>query len=214
MYQEELIPEQSIQEQNSIPCTHIENSGTNLGVMANHIDTVIVNQSPSNNTNSIIPRLIEALAKYNGLSDEELNREYKIRIEDLREYNIDEKIEYNSVIKYKEIIGEYSQYSSICDEALNVLDNNKIGTKTRLLRSINLLYKEQKGELVRSYHGSDLTEMQIIRRHADDIIDNIKSKLMERVFDNTEAEDVNIGLTRIICYSFVECKILEKPKGV
>ncbi|MMZ71399.1 hypothetical protein D1872_347730 [compost metagenome] len=53
--------------------------------------------------------------------------------------------------------------------------------------------------------------------NADKIIDYVKEVLEKRILedgikDRLFVEDIDMGLIRIICYSFVECKILEKPK--
>lgn len=150
------------------------------------------------------------------LSDEEIDRIYKVNEEDLRVYNIPEKITHNQLIKYRYTVEEYSQYGRICEEAFNILDNNNIGIKGKILKDISLLYDECRGDLLLRYRDEDLNLMDIIRKHADEIIEYVKEKLKERIImdDNTTIliEDLNIGLIRIICYAFVECKILEKPR--
>ena len=213
MFQEVLI-----QVEESREYVKIENSGDNSGVIANTVHNLTVHQVPRRSTQSLIPVLIEELAKFNDLTEEELEKDYRVNIDDLKEYNIPEKITYNCVIKYKEIIDEYSQYGAICNEALNILDNNKIGTKTRVLKSINLSYQTSKGEYLLRHRDENLEEMDRIRECADNIIDDVKNTLLERVYNDTtrliDEEDIEIGLIRIICYAFVECKILEKPKEV
>ncbi|MDA1919828.1 portal protein [Bacillus cereus] len=195
----------------------LSNSGENRGVMANVVYGNIYNiQNERKKIPSLIPRIIEKLAELTNLSDEEIDRIYKVNEEDLRVYNIPEKITHNQLIKYRYTVEEYSQYGRICEEAFNILDNNNIGIKGKILKDISLLYDECRGDLLLRYRDEDLNLMDIIRKHADEIIEYVKEKLKERIImdDNTTIliEDLNIGLIRIICYAFVECKILEKPR--
>lgn len=192
------------------------NSGKNSGVIANKINQLTLIQQPEKRScDSLIVKIIEKLAESNNLSDDQLF--YKLTPDQLEGYDIKEKIQYNNVIKYKDIIDEYSQYRNICDEAFNIVDNNNIGLKNKLLRNINLLYKECKGEIRKCYTNTKLNEVDIIRENSDNIIDNVKSKLEQKILSNSNekdlfVEDIDIGLAKIICYAFVECKILEKPR--
>lgn len=197
----------------------IDNSGENNGVIADTINgPVTINQNPPQKTlPSLIPILVEQLAKLTNLPDEEIEKTYKITLDQIKEYDISEKIEHNCIIKYKDIIEEYSQYRTICEEAFNIIDNNNLGCKNKILRSINLLYKSYKGELILKNKSSGASEMDVIRENADNIIDNIRNELETRISgdiigNSILVEDIEVGLARIICYAFVECKILEKPR--
>jgi len=203
----------------SRPSNSLSNSGHNNGFMAGevHGDIIINSTNGTKKLPSLIPQLIEKLAEITDLTDEEIERIYRVNIDDTTAYNINEKISYNNIIKYRSIIDEYSYYGSICDEAFNVIDNNNMGCKRKILRSITLIYKESKGQLLLENGSSGLDEIDIIRKNADRIIDEIKRTLEERIIDDHDGqyiciEDVGVGLIRIICYAFVECKILEKPR--
>ncbi|MDP7979907.1 hypothetical protein [Bacillus multifaciens] len=195
----------------------LSNSGENRGVMANIVNGNIYNiQRERKKIPSLIPRIIEKLAELTNLPDEEIDKMYKVNMEDLTSYDIPKKITHNRLIKYSYIVEEYSQYGRICEEAFNILDNNNIGIKDKILRDITLLYKECRGQLLLRYRDSEMELIDIIRKHADDVIEYVREKLEERIItdDSTNIliEDLNIGLIRIICYAFVECKILEKPR--
>lgn len=203
----------------------LENSGQNSGVMASAIHGNVDNSTHNTFITpekrrilpSLISKTIEKLAELSLIPEDELDKLYKINKEDLTSYNIPKKISHNHVIKYKGILEEYSQYSSICDEAFNIIDNNYFGCKTRILRSIKLLYDGEKGRLLLQHKDSDKEEIEIIRENADNIIDNIRLELKRKILQdevvNIIEEDLEVGLIRVLCYSFVECKILEKPEA-
>lgn len=198
----------------------IDNSGHNTGIIAKEVSvegSLILNQNiPIQKIKSLIPSLVKELAKITNKPDEEIEKNYKVSLCDLEEYNIPDKINFNNVIKYKEFVGEYSQYFAICEEAFNILDDNKCGTKKRILLNINQLYKEYKGELLIEYKNSGMDDIEIIRENADFLIEKVKDELKKNILNDYEyeelaIEEINDGLIRIICYAFVGCKILEKP---
>lgn len=207
--------------------TLIDNHGENQGVLANEIHGDVYNSTTNNlyvispgrekqiKFPSLIPQIIKALADLTVISEEEIDKNYKVNKEDLTSYNISNKITHNNLIKYKDVIEEYSQFGRICEQAFIIVDNSMMGSKGKILRYIRHLYWEFKGQLLSENSHLELEEMYIIRQNADLIIDMIKNELEERmqVDSNTNilAEDLEEGLLRILCYSFVECKILEKP---
>ena len=127
----------------------------------------------------------------------------------------DEKIKYNSVVKYKEIITEHATYYSQCEEILNILDDSNIGTKSKILRCVRNWYLEAKGDVLINKQSDDPQNIDIIRMCSDDLIDKVK----ERIFavarnyaqPDTSVEEVELGVVCFTCYCFMECRILEKP---
>ncbi|ACQ54259.1 portal protein [Clostridium botulinum] len=210
----------------------LDNSGDNTGTIAGAIEgnvitnnsqnmsinTVIINsKNKTKKLHSLIPILVEKLSEITNIPEEEMDKLYKIDDDRLKTYKIPDKILYNNIIKYKDIINEYSQYCGICEKAFNIIDNNNIGIKNKILKNINLIYKKEKGQFLLLYKDIESDEMKDIRGISDAIIDKIKDELECRIVqdDNAEnilVEDIDIGLTRIICYAFVECKILERPR--
>jgi hypothetical protein len=210
--------------ENNIDKNSIGNSVNNKGIIAGKIEGDVTNNITINTPkqtkklHSLIPKLIEILSELvDSLDYNDINLKYKINSIDTMEYNINDKIEYNNVVEYRTIIDEYSEYCGICKEALNIIDNNNIGGKSKILRSINFLYQKNKMELIKKYKKSDIKGIDIIRENADIIIYNIISILNKRITQDNSSkdlleEDIDTGLARIICYAFVECKILEKPR--
>lgn len=208
------------------PSISVDNQGENQGVLANEIHGQVDNRRSYNiilperenqrKLPSLIPQIVEALADLTVLSEEEIDKIYKVNKEDLTSYDIPKKITHNNLIQYKDVIEEYSQYGRICEEAFNIVDNSVMGSKGKILRDIRHLYRKFKGQLLRKNQYSQLIEMDIIRQNADLIIDLIKDELEVRILadgnTNILVEDLEDGLIRILCYSFVECKILERPR--
>lgn len=169
---------------NRQPTYSLTNPGQNDGVIAGVVngDITYIHSTPANKYASLIPTLIEKLADLVNITDEEMERAYKISPSELITYDIDGKIEYNDVIKYKDLIKEYSLYGSICEQAFNIIDNNDMGIKRRILDSISLLYKKFKGQLLLENRTSVLAEIDIIRMNADKIIDYVKETLEKELW--------------------------------
>lgn len=98
----------------------IDNSGSNQGL--------IVGENKGNIEVSIknavrIPSLISAVVKSLGevCSSDDIESTF-----DSKEFKPDEKIEYNHVIKYKDIIRYFSAYYSICEGYLNAYDDSNM----------------------------------------------------------------------------------------
>lgn len=205
------------------PNRGIDNSGANDGIIAGEIHgdvdnrrTYYINVPNNKKLPSIITKVVEALAQLAIMSEEEIDIRYKVDAKDLRAYKIPEKITQNHVVKHKATILEYSHYGRMCDEAFNIVDNNLMGSKSKVLRDIQQLYRDCKGQLLLENDCDSGDEMEIIRKHSDSIIEMVRDELKERILnDDSESffyEDLNDGLIRVVCYAFIECKILEKPQ--
>lgn len=186
--------------------TNISNEGTNNG-------TIIGTQNINNYNNYIkVPTLLSSLIKkLCNIFDENPNN-LDITI---LPYTPEEKILYNNVIQYKYIIMDNSKYYSTCNSILDTLDNHNIGCKSKILKSIKLKYDEIAGELL--VDNPEVEKIEVIRQNADNIINKMKSFLRIRLEQCDEVltqEDIDCGLVIIVVYAFLECKILENPKGV
>ena len=200
----------------SLPSTLSVDSDSNFGTVVGENSGSIVNitfDTPRKKTfPSLLTEIIEKLIPISFNDDITLNS-----LPEYKSYNIDQKIEYNKVLKYKPLINEYSIYSPLCDDILNIVDNNNFGTKTRILRFIKTSYLEFKGEFLLQNKDSKLTELEIIQNSADALIDSVKDKLFNIINDSLEnnnsffLEDIHTALICFVCYCFIECKILEEP---
>ena len=180
----------------------------NYGVVAENIDNVTVNLPIHKIKNSILASLLEKLIEEKAF---ETNSEPQPITYDIRE-----KIDYNNVIKYKDIIEKYASYHSICDNTLNLIDNVKIGAKKKILSSINDKYIAIKGEYIRKGQQDNKPLIDIIKESSDSIMDDIVNyhlNFIENIenMDKYDYEELEINLKAFITYCFIECKILENP---
>lgn len=188
-----------------------ENSGDNQGLIIGQ-NTGIINYSLQRVVK--IPSLISTVVK--SLGEICSQDDYNENADNLQEYKPDEKIEYNCVVKYKEIIREFSVYYSICDNHLNIYDDSNIRGKAKILKCVRLWYLQAKGEIIAENIQSGKSEIEIVRENSDRIIDMVKSKIHNAVmgakeFDTMYIEDIELGIECFTCFCFMECKILERP---
>ena len=191
----------------------VDNKGTNTGVVAGAIYGSVTVNNNMNRIPSLVTKLVEALAMLVAEGEEK----YRISSKDLETYEIPNKIDYNSIIKYKRIIEENSVYHPLCDAALNIVDDYDTMAKARILKNIFEIYKGYKNELLLTKKDESVRDIDIIRLNADRIIDHVFEVLKERIIagysnEKIVREDIDEGLPIIVCYAFIECKILEKPE--
>lgn len=188
----------------------IDNSGNNQGL--------IIGENTGNIEVSItsvmrMPSLISTVVK--SLGDVCVNDNIKSNY-DSKVFKPDEKIEYNCVIKYKDIIKYFSSYYFICEEFLNTYDNLNMRGKAKILNCIYLWYMKAKGTVLLENKDINKSEIDIIRKNADKLIDMVQEDIYETVKASDEMnimykEDIELGIACFTCYCFMECKILEKP---
>lgn len=191
------------------------NSGTNSGVIAKEINGP-VNINVGNHIKklpSIMPKFIEILAELVDEDEEHTISKDKKNIYDI--YDIDGKVSYNNLFKYRDIVDDYGEYYYVCNTALDNVNIAYKSGKKKILRDISEMYKCEKRTLLEGCDkGEDIQE--IIKENSDSIIDNIKKELIEKIRisyneENLLEEDLNYCASIFVCYCFVECKILEKP---
>lgn len=99
----------------------VENCGDNSGVMvANNNGSIYFTMQKAIRIPSLISNVVKVLG--NVCIDEE----YSASGVNIQEFKPDDKIEYNGVVVYKEIIKEFAAYYSTCDNYLNAYDDSNI----------------------------------------------------------------------------------------
>lgn len=201
----------------------LNNNGNNNGlqVVENNGQIIVNNNIVKNNseTISILSKLIK-----NILNTQDISRESTYK-KDLIPYDILEKIDYNIVIIYKQIFEKYKNYYWICDKILNTIDDNgSFSEKKIFLNYLNDLYieiignfmkdeikkiQEKKGRIPPIKQNIQIIKEKIL---ADEIVKKIRDSLKNILNDELLEEEKNFGINILICYGFIECKILEKPK--
>lgn len=129
---------------------------------------------------------------------------------------VDEKLEYNAVAAYAEDIREHSGYMGLIEALIESIDNEDPGAKSRFLWAIQQKYKQAKKELliegsIRTTNKSEILEF--IKNNSDKILLKV-SKLIDETlegFDGAAIEIVHSAKELIVCYGFINCKILEPP---
>lgn len=188
--------------------TEITNQGSNTGTMVGE-NTGVMNIYPPQAISSKMPSLIGQIVRILGESWNE-----KPDIErNLDPYKPEEKLDYNNVIKYKDIINNFAAYYNFCDECLDKQDNLIMGSKSKIMANIEMLYKMEKGELLLQSRDLQLSDIENVRGHADGLIDGVTRQIMSRIDLSAVnfAEDIDLGVACFVCYCFMECRILEKP---
>lgn len=189
----------------------VQNSGENTGVMVgSNSGSIYVNMQKAVKIPSLISNLVKLLG--NACIEEE----YSASVANTQEFRPDDKIEYNSVIVYREIIKEFSAYYLTCDSYLNAYDDSHIRGKAKILKCVHMWYLHAKGQVLSDNKESGKNEMDIVRENSDRIIAMVKDRILRVVqesgeMETTYQEDMELGITCFTCYCFMECKILEKP---
>lgn len=189
----------------------IQNSGENSGVMVgSNSGSINVTLSKAVKIPSLIPNLVKLLGNIC------IEEEYSSSDASTQEFKPDDKIEYNGVIVYREIIKEFSAYYFTCDRYLNVYDDSHIRGKAKILKCVHMWYLRAKGQVLSEKKKSGKNEMDIVRENSDRIIDMVKDQILRVVqesgeMETTYKEDMELGIACFTCYCFMECKILEKP---
>jgi len=189
----------------------IDNSGNNHGlIVAENKGNIKVSIEKAVKIPSLISTVVKSLGE--ACSNDDIESTF-----DSKEFKPDEKIEYNCVFKYKDIIKYFSAYYSVCEEYLNVYDDSNMRGKAKILNCVYLWYMKAKGCIFLESKNIGEKDIDIIRQNSDRLIDMVQNKIYETVKAANEMdatmyiEDMELGVTCFTCYCFMECKILEKP---
>lgn len=187
----------------------VENDGNNSGTMVGVNNGVININTSLQPSPSLLYPVIKAMAE---LDDSSYNSVSKINYP----FKPEDKLDFNAVIKYKEIFTEYAIYYTMCSNIMEKLDNVKTGTKKKILTHIKTIYMVVKGALLKEKQVAGLSDIEIIKQNSDSIIDSIYNEVYNIVVSSSNGhismEEITIGIMCFLCYSFLECKILERPK--
>ena len=153
----------------------------------------------------IFPQVSNIILEYQDWREEE---SYQISFE------IEKKISYNEVYKYKTILEEYWSYIIPVDAYLNLLDTNTPWVRLSFLKNIRKVYLDVLFEL----NTENEEKISFIKRVKwDSIIEGVLSKIYNAYIlspnrsTTHSKEDIQLAIIVIICKAFIECKILENP---
>lgn len=129
----------------------------------------------------------------------------------------DEKIEFNYIKIYTENIKECIGFLSIVEEQIDAIDDEAPGSKKKFIRAINQNYKHHRRVLLIEEEINPKNKNDIIaaiRSNADKLIKNVSETILERAevdLHTYSFEEVEDSTNLIVCYGFINCKILERP---
>ena len=124
----------------------VENCGDNSGVMvANNSGSIYFTMQKAIRIPSLISNVVKVLG--NVCIDEE----YSASGVNIQEFKPDDKIEYNGVVVYKDIIKEFAAYYLTCDKYLNAYDDSNIRGKAKILRCVHTWYLYARGRIMLEY---------------------------------------------------------------
>lgn len=174
-----------------------------------------IGNSPTFNINhvarfsSLLNPLLEAIIKkYDPSSDTTNTHELP---------DPDEKLDFNKVMVFSEDIEDCIGFLYLVEELIDTIDNQSPGAKNRFLRSINQNYKKHKRQLLIENNVAIKDKEAVIatiRENSDTILQNVITSIIENAETELHAfsiEDVTDSAMLIVCYGFINCKILERP---
>lgn len=168
---------------------------------------------------SIFMNLVEIIASMDTFQERSIQDDYSI-------YDIEEKINFNDVIKYRSRIEEYYLYNPMIEKSYQALNEKMPAAREKSLSRINRYYRDCIGDLkvknkavlklIDCNVQRNLAELQIIKDNSDEIIScvigNIKNTCISALNAATVSiEEIEMHSEYIVFHAFIECKVLEKP---
>jgi hypothetical protein len=158
------------------------------------------------------------LQKRPSLLTDVINKIVSVTIDDVEDkpinnsFSIEEKIQYNDVIRYRPFLKEYKVYQGKINRLYSEFEKHSSPKKDQVLRAIKASYIKAKGAVCREDQS-----LNNIRKHADMLIDTVKKRLHDIIDGSTNNdlsisyEEIDFAVSIIIVDGFLRCKILEEP---
>lgn len=152
------------------------------------------------NNPTMLSLVIDTLSKLDKVEPKQLDQ--------VRAFNITQKIEYNNLTINRPIVDEYKIYSGQVDLIYSELESHGSIKKDRVLDLIRDCYLRAKGKLL-----GDSSNIEDIRNNADQLFDEVQNLLSQKLLgSNMLEEEILYGLRLIAVDAFMRCKILEAPE--
>lgn len=190
---------------------NIDAQATNGGltVVSTGSGGVTVAASPaaiSSLLNPLLMKIVSTHTPYDEIPDIEMD--YR---------GVDEKIEHNNVSVYSEVIIDNVGYMELIESLISTIDNEEPGAQKRFLYAINQKYKTARRELFMRQAEKPVTEeqkMDVIRIGSDELVLKVSELIVDikTGFHGVPSELVEWARQLIVCYGFINCKILEPPQ--
>lgn len=128
--------------------------------------------------------------------------------------DIEVKINFNNLNKYKWLMSEFMSSSLLIDESIQELNQTILNGSTKLKRQMKLFYYEALDAFSISTNPIDIEKLQL---HSDSVIEEVVSNVTNFVKSSADLksgyfeEDIQHGVALITSYSIIECIVLENP---
>lgn len=129
----------------------------------------------------------------------------------------EEKLDFNHVRVFSEEIVDCVGFLSLVEEQVDTIDDESPGAKKKFLRAIHQNYKNHRCELLieNGINSKDKADViKIVRANADLLIQQVTNTILEYAKVDLyycPVEDVRDSTNLIVCYGFINCKVLERP---
>ncbi|MCO7226630.1 ABC-three component system protein [Pleionea sp. CnH1-48] len=155
---------------------------------------------------SLLKLAINAISEINFESE---SPEKESHNKSIAAFKIEDKIQYNSVIRNRPLIEEYKIFYIKIASLYSELEANGSFRKNKLLRNIERLYLKVKGKYITNFDN----QLSDIQKNADNIIEDIEEELLNTCdsYNSLCDEDISFGISIIMVDAFMRCKILEEP---
>lgn len=127
----------------------------------------------------------------------------------------EEKLNFNNVKIFSEEILDCIGFLSLVEEQIDALDDEAPGSKKKFLRAINQNYKNHRRQLLIERNVNEKKEViNVIRENSDRLILSVTESILDSAIVDLYShpvETVRDSISLIVCYGFINCKILERP---
>lgn len=123
-------------------------------------------------------------------------------------YQIQEKIDFNSVVIYKEIFERYAGFAAVIDGICENLDTDTPAIKRKLFEYIQTQYLLERGVVTKK--GLEPS------KYSDEIVTAVKDHLHQMLLGDTSTqnltqEEIELCLMALTTKAFIDCRLLEHP---
>jgi hypothetical protein len=129
----------------------------------------------------------------------------------------DEKLDFNNVRVFSEEIIDCVGFLSLVEELVDAIDDESPGAKVKFLRAIHQNYKNHRRQLLINESVAIKDKefvISTIRQNSDLLLQQVTDSILDNARTDLYAfpvEDVRDSANLIVCYGFINCKVLERP---
>ena len=129
----------------------------------------------------------------------------------------DEKLDFNNVRVFSEEIIDCVGFLTLVEEQVDAIDDESPDAKVKFLRAIHQNYKNHRRQLLISESVAIKDKVSVIstiRQNSDLLLQQVTDSILDNARTDLHAfpvEDVRDSANLIVCYGFINCRVLERP---